>query len=72
MATTFQTCPILFTCTSGEFEYSTRMSRSSVRSECDTFHGNDMTFGLVKLHLIKKIVAQSIRSTRSSGKTASH
>ena len=48
------------------------MSRSSVRSECDTFHGNNMTFGLVKLHLIKKIVAQSIRSTRSSGETASH
>ena len=27
---------------------------------------------VVKLHLIKKIVAQSIRSNRSSGETASH
>ena len=27
---------------------------------------------LVKLHLIKKFVAKSIRSTRSSGETASH
>ena len=39
-----QTCPILFTCTSGEIEYSTRASRSNARGECDTFHGNNMTF----------------------------
>ena len=57
-----QTCPILFTCTSGEIEYSTRTCRSSGRGECDHFHGNDMTF----------VSAQSIRSTRSSGETASH
>ena len=31
--------------TSGEIEYSTRTSRTSARSECDTFHGNNMTFG---------------------------
>ena len=37
-------CPILFTCTSGEIEYSTRTSRSSARGECDTFHGKNMTF----------------------------
>ena len=65
-----QACLILTTCSSRETEASSsstsRASRTTgVSGECDTFHENNMTFDLVKA------LAKSIRTSRSSGETAS-
>ena len=49
-----QSCPILTTCSGRESQDSTRTSRASKPGECDTFNENNMTFDLVKLHLIKE------------------
>ena len=49
-----QSCPILTTCSGRESQDWTRMSRTSKPGECDTFNEKNMTFDLVKLHLIKE------------------